>query len=257
MAIQFQCGGCQQPIEVDDQFANRQAVCPFCRAVVVVPPQTSLGVPPGDPSIRMPDEAGGVTPPGGAPPPLPPVPPPTAPSGGWDRANVPPHAPPRPPPTWEPPPGYGTPGYPPPGYGGYGRDPRQDPARAAALAYGNYAIVCFIIATALLAISVVLATTVLFSEVAKVVGPGTTQPSPEEVARVQAAFVKAAQNNSWIAACGVGTSFFGLIGFVLAIVSLMKSTDNWRGWVSVVGCGVYTICCCGSLVLSAAGAASS
>jgi len=37
MAIQFHCAGCGQPIEVDDEYAGRVAVCPHCRQVTSVP----------------------------------------------------------------------------------------------------------------------------------------------------------------------------------------------------------------------------
>lgn len=37
MAIQFACPSCTQPIEVDDTYAGRNAICPYCRREVVVP----------------------------------------------------------------------------------------------------------------------------------------------------------------------------------------------------------------------------
>lgn len=37
MAIQFLCAGCQQPIEVDEEFAGKAAACPYCQRVVTVP----------------------------------------------------------------------------------------------------------------------------------------------------------------------------------------------------------------------------
>jgi endogenous inhibitor of DNA gyrase (YacG/DUF329 family) len=41
MAIQFQCPGCQQPIEVDSEHAGRVAACPYCQRVVTVPPEST------------------------------------------------------------------------------------------------------------------------------------------------------------------------------------------------------------------------
>lgn len=263
MAIQFQCSGCKQLIEVDDHFANRQAVCPYCRIVVVVPARSSLGAVPyanGGVPVDGTGDAPAVDPSAPTEPPaIPPAGLPTrpgaAPSGadvppaGWSRPPVPP-----PPQSWEQTPGYGrSPGYPPPGYDGYGYDPRRDPRRAAAIAYGNYAMVCFIIATGLAAIAMVFSAGTFLSEVNKVVPPGTTQPSPEQIQKVQEAALASVLQNSWIAGTAFGTSFFGVVGFVIAIISLTKSTDNWRGWLAVVGCGVYTLCCCGSQVLGVAG----
>ena len=43
MAIQFHCPGCSQPIEVDDIHAGQTAACPYCRRVMNVPTESSLG----------------------------------------------------------------------------------------------------------------------------------------------------------------------------------------------------------------------
>jgi len=43
MAIQFHCPGCSQPIEVDDVYAGQTAACPYCRRVVSVPLESTLG----------------------------------------------------------------------------------------------------------------------------------------------------------------------------------------------------------------------
>jgi hypothetical protein len=37
MPIQFECSGCGQPIEVDDEHAGKSAACPYCQRVVTVP----------------------------------------------------------------------------------------------------------------------------------------------------------------------------------------------------------------------------
>lgn len=42
MAIQFSCSNCQNPIEVDEEFAEQMATCPYCRAVLKVPLATTL-----------------------------------------------------------------------------------------------------------------------------------------------------------------------------------------------------------------------
>ena len=46
MAIQFQCSGCGQPIEVDDEAANQQASCPYCNIIVRVPTSVESDVTP-------------------------------------------------------------------------------------------------------------------------------------------------------------------------------------------------------------------
>ncbi len=42
MAIQFACPACQQPIEVDDEWADQTVSCPYCRRVVRAPAQSTL-----------------------------------------------------------------------------------------------------------------------------------------------------------------------------------------------------------------------
>ncbi|UCG16553.1 MAG: hypothetical protein JSV19_00650 [Phycisphaerales bacterium] len=42
MAIQFQCPGCNQPIEVDDQWSSRPVACPYCRQTVTAPAASTL-----------------------------------------------------------------------------------------------------------------------------------------------------------------------------------------------------------------------
>ncbi len=42
MAIQFACPACQQPIEVDDEWANQTVSCPYCRRIVRAPAQSTL-----------------------------------------------------------------------------------------------------------------------------------------------------------------------------------------------------------------------
>jgi hypothetical protein len=45
MAIQFQCPGCRQPIEVDDVWAEKLVACPYCRQTVTAPAQSTLALP--------------------------------------------------------------------------------------------------------------------------------------------------------------------------------------------------------------------
>ncbi len=44
MAIQFLCETCRKPIEVDDEFANRSAQCPYCSSLVSVPAESTFAV---------------------------------------------------------------------------------------------------------------------------------------------------------------------------------------------------------------------
>lgn len=42
MAIRFLCAACNQPIEVDDEWASRLVACPYCRRTVAAPAQSTL-----------------------------------------------------------------------------------------------------------------------------------------------------------------------------------------------------------------------
>lgn len=42
MVIQFSCPGCQQPIEVDGEWAGQHVACPFCQRVVTAPTESTL-----------------------------------------------------------------------------------------------------------------------------------------------------------------------------------------------------------------------
>ncbi|MGE3181959.1 MAG: hypothetical protein AB7N71_10030 [Phycisphaerae bacterium] len=43
MAIRFRCAQCKQPIEVDDELADKMARCPFCDSVISVPANSEFG----------------------------------------------------------------------------------------------------------------------------------------------------------------------------------------------------------------------
>ena len=43
MAIRFQCGSCNQPIEVDDQWGGRTVACPYCKSTITAPFESTLG----------------------------------------------------------------------------------------------------------------------------------------------------------------------------------------------------------------------
>ncbi len=42
MAIRFQCAACSQPLEVDDDLAQRLVACPYCRKTVTAPAVSTL-----------------------------------------------------------------------------------------------------------------------------------------------------------------------------------------------------------------------
>ena len=42
MVVRFQCSCCSQPIEVDDEWASKPVVCPYCRKTVTAPTESTL-----------------------------------------------------------------------------------------------------------------------------------------------------------------------------------------------------------------------
>jgi hypothetical protein len=62
MAIQFQCPGCSQPIEVDAEHGGSVAACPYCQQVVNVPHESTYR-----PAEVPPARAAEFLPPGGPP----------------------------------------------------------------------------------------------------------------------------------------------------------------------------------------------
>ncbi len=44
MAIRFRCKQCQEPIEVDEELAEKLARCPFCQTVVTVPGRSEVEI---------------------------------------------------------------------------------------------------------------------------------------------------------------------------------------------------------------------
>ncbi len=59
MAIQFQCGFCKQPIEIDDEHASGAVGCPYCKKTVTAPAHSTLA---DTPHIPMASPAGDMIP---------------------------------------------------------------------------------------------------------------------------------------------------------------------------------------------------
>lgn len=238
MAIQFRCAACQQPIEVDDQYANQSAECPYCRKVITVPGISTLADQPpaaARPSAAMPPVA---PPPPGALAPHAPPPQSTEGSGAspppWER----PASNPPPPKGWDP--SY----VPPPAFPSLHVNATNPQKLAAAHTYGNYALVCLL----LQAVFVALIAVAMFAAVAgqiKNLTPGS-QPTTEQMEAVQKEF----QNSTLTMVAFVGSCFFAVVGTALSITSLrLSTTSNGRAWLALVFCGAYSVCCCGGQAL--------
>ncbi len=42
MTVRFLCNNCQQPIEIDDEWASKQVACPFCRKTISAPAESTF-----------------------------------------------------------------------------------------------------------------------------------------------------------------------------------------------------------------------
>lgn len=126
---------------------------------------------------------------------------------------------------------------------GRSTSPREVTARRLA----NYALICMSI-TVLLFLGIVVYG---ISQMApEVLGNPGSQPSQERMEELadQIGTAPLFAGASW------GMPFFALVGVVLAIVSLTQSrVANWRAIVSLVVCGLFTLCTCGGVLLAAAG----
>lgn len=230
MSIQFSCSSCGQPIEVDVEFAGKQAGCPYCGNVVNVPTETTY----------QPGPVSAARPPG-----------PDAGEGeSTEAARSSPATEPAPPP--------------PPGslHVGEWLTPRERAARS----FGNCALICTALALLLFGAVMVQVFVVGFDKledagatrpaadtqgVADEQDTATSQPlTPERLTQRQTEAVEQAmqelQSKPVFMVISCGAELFAVIGLALAITSLVQSRRrNWRGVVGVVICGLFVLCICG------------
>lgn len=220
MAIQFPCPSCSQPIEVDDEYGGQTAACPYCRRVVNVPTESPDEIRPAAmarPTLSPAEGEVGAEPR-------------EVPTGGEVRPEAPP---------------------PPPGGLHVGPLPRARD-RVASI-YGTYALICTILVVFLFGTFLVYGVALMMSELG---ASPTSQPTPEEMGRAQAAAMQKMFSTGWVAGISLGAEFFAVVGLVLGIVSLRAARRaNWKAIVSLVVCGLLAICTCGNLVSSLSGMA--
>jgi len=119
--------------------------------------------------------------------------------------------------------------------------------------YGTYALICTILVVLLYGTYVVYGVALTMGELGT---SPTSQPTPEQMGRAYAAVIQKMSSTGWVAGISLGALFFAVVGLVLGIVSLRAGRRaNWKAIVSLVVCGMLTICTCGSLVSSLSGMA--
>lgn len=120
-------------------------------------------------------------------------------------------------------------------------DPREDSARG----FGNFALIFVGLALALLIAQVIFSVAGLTSEMARL---GTTNPTPEQM---QGIMQKLAMEKPLLAAFGVGSLFFGMLGLILGAVSWRQwPASNWRAWLSMGVGGLFMLCICGAFAFT-------
>lgn len=199
MAIQFRCPRCSRAIEVDDEHAGGEALCPFCDQAVPVPLESTLTVEPARP-------AGGV--------PLGP----DIPASGLPEL-----------PTAE-------------------SVARQLAARSFARYSAISTALCYLLFLAVMVYGFSVAMQGLMK-----LASAPTAPTTQQQAEIRQTMLEKLQQTPWVAAANLGSLFFALVGALLAIVSLRQQTSgNWMATLSLVGCGLYMTCTCGSILFAAA-----
>ncbi len=208
MAIQFRCSHCQKPIEVDDEHAGGEALCPFCRQRVPVPDASTLA-----PAAR-----------------------PVEPTGEAPTVAPGPDVP-------EPPALHTLPAMP---------SAEALARQMAARSFARYAIVSALLCYGLF--FSVLGYGCVVSVRAFVAISGSGQPpTTQQIEQAQKELMESLQSQPWVQAAQLGATFFALVGTLLAIVSLRQQrTGNWPAVLSLVGCGLYMTCTCGSVAFALA-----
>lgn len=128
--------------------------------------------------------------------------------------------------------------------------PSATPREIAARRFGNYALICAILAVLLFGSIVVYSVSLIPSDVLHGSASGF---SPERMEELQ----KKIGETPWVIAANLGMLVFAVLGTILAIVSLtQRRAKNWRAIVALVICGVFVLCTCSAVLLSAAAGAA-
>lgn len=117
-----------------------------------------------------------------------------------------------------------------------------DARQASARWYGNLSLVATGVTLALIVLAMI--------RIMVVMAQGgfdpTAAPQEETLRRVG--------GDALVQAASLGMLFFALVGFVLALTSIVQArAGNWRGFVSLAICGGLLICNCATAFMSALG----
>ncbi|TWT41218.1 hypothetical protein RAS1_39120 [Phycisphaerae bacterium RAS1] len=126
--------------------------------------------------------------------------------------------------------------------------PPPDAASRAARTYGRRALVCSALVAVLISVLAVRWAIATVNHLPPSMDPAEMQQYVQKP-EVQKAILLDLQNDKWFAGARVGGAFFGLVGVVLAIVSLRcGGRRSLAAIVSLVICAPVALCCMGDLV---------
>lgn len=119
---------------------------------------------------------------------------------------------------------------------------RADARHASARWYGNLSLVATGLTLALIVLAMI--------RIVVVMAQGGLDPA----ASTQEETLRRVGSDALVQAASLGMLFFALVGFVLAVTSVVQArAGNWRGFVSLAICGGLLICNCATAVMSALG----
>ncbi|GMU83868.1 MAG: hypothetical protein AMXMBFR47_37380 [Planctomycetota bacterium] len=118
----------------------------------------------------------------------------------------------------------------------------------SAATYGNVALFCAATMVVMLGVFFYLVVALYM----QLLPPGAmTQPTVFDQAEFEKKLMELVPSKPAIPMTYLGSIFFALGGLIFAIVSLRASRDaNWRAWLSLPVCGLWTLCQCGGFLYS-------
>lgn len=236
MAIQFRCVGCSQPIEVDNEFAGRTAMCPYCRRVVTVPAESTLHE--AAPAVARPADAAPGLPPTDYPPGLPPTdypPRPAAPPSGFgERAGLPQLQ------------AGGVPPLP-PHVGVLPRGSERPHALAWVSLLSGLALIVLVVVS-MRGLWTIAASE--FPALATATAPAQFSQAEQRAMAERIGQRMAETPTFWVALLGAGVAW--IVSVTAGVAALVKrAARNWPAWVGVVISGMFMLCTCGMFLLNA------